>query len=99
LDPAEFRRDAKPKIELSKITVLLKSRRSFTHRRMTPVHDTIRSDQLTDETGSIMSPKRRTPRPFREEAGSAFQRDTNILRLAISSNKILHISTKFFGFI
>src|SRR4051812_5786974 len=24
------------------------------------VHDTIRSDQLTDETGSLMSPKRRT---------------------------------------
>jgi hypothetical protein len=40
-----------PKLEtkLSKINALL-----------LPVHDTIRSDQLTDETGSIMSPKRRT---------------------------------------
>jgi hypothetical protein len=45
-----------------------------------------------------MSPKRRTPRYFIEAAGSAFQRDTNILRPAIPSNKIFHIlSTNFVG--
>src|SRR3954471_1074187 len=45
-----FRRDAKSKITLSKINALL------------PVHDKVRSDQLTDKTGSPVSPKRRTSR-------------------------------------
>ena len=52
-----------------------------------PVHDKIRSDQRTDKTGSIMSPKRRTLREPRSPRGSG---TINIVWSFKPSNKILH---------
>ena len=52
----------KSKIALSKINALLNHAVALRVGGRTPVHDKIRSDQQTDKTGSIMSPKRRTSR-------------------------------------
>ena len=58
------------------------------------VHDTIRSDQLTDENRLAHEPEEKNI-PGNPE--SAFQRDSNILRVSSPSNKILHNFAKIFS--